>query len=137
MPPQFPDDDAIARLAEAFMDLSLPRVEWTHAAHFATAIYIFKRRPDLDAARDMPGFIRAYNAHVGGPPDGYHETITQASLRAARSELSNEPLTVILDRVLLRFGDKTWILTHWRRETLFSDRARLAWLDPDLQPLPF
>ncbi len=44
-------------------------------------------RPEWDLAREMPGIIRAYNESVGGVNSdnaGYHETITQASLRAAR-----------------------------------------------------
>ena len=77
----------ILRLGEEFTARTLPRGEWTHAAHFAAALWLMRYRPDLDAARDMPGLIRAYNESVGGVNDdsgGYHETITQASLRAVR-----------------------------------------------------
>ena len=42
----------------------------------------------------MPTMIRAYNEATGGANTetrGYHETITQASLRAARSFLMERP----------------------------------------------
>ena len=63
--------------------MHLPREEWTHAAHFAAALWLMRYRPELEPAAVMPGLIRAINESVGGVNDdtaGYHETITQASL---------------------------------------------------------
>src|SRR5258707_130291 len=84
----FNSDDEIAAIGVGLLDLSLPKPRWTHAAHFAAALWLISCRQDLDASRDMPGFIRAYNEATGvanTDTEGYHETITQASLRAARS----------------------------------------------------
>ena len=78
-------DDDIARIATGVIDRTLPKSEWTHAAHFAAAVWVLTR-PDMDAARDMPGLIRAYNTATGvanTDTEGYHETITLASIRAA------------------------------------------------------
>lgn len=134
-------DDEIERIATGMIARTLPKGEWTHAAHFAAAVWILTR-PDLDAFRDMPGLIRAYNEATGGrntDTEGYHETITQASLRAAAHHLApGRPLSEALAAILAGpCGRSDWLLAHWSRERLFSVEARRSWLAPDLQPLPF
>src|SRR5437870_3973651 len=107
----------IIRIGEGFADLTLPRGEWTHAAHFAAALWLMRSRTDLNAARDMPGMIRAYNESVGRSNDdsgGYHETITQASLRALRGVLDVNPEAPIhqLVNALMasNLGNPNWLL---------------------------
>lgn len=136
-------DGDIARIATGVIDRTLPKPQWTHAAHFAAAIWILTR-PDMDAARDMPGLIRAYNAATGvanTDTEGYHETITQASLRAARHWLAERPHAplsrVLADLLASDHGRSDWLLRYWSRDVLFSVQARRAWVDPNLQPLPF
>jgi hypothetical protein len=126
------------------LDRSLPKSQWTHEAHFAAALWLLARRQDLDVARDMPQFIRSYNEATGvanTDSGGYHETITQASVRAARSFVLQAPGRGLCDtcNALLSspFGKSDWVLTYWSRELLFSVQARKFWVDPDLQPLPF
>jgi hypothetical protein len=134
-------DTDIDRIGRGVADRTLPKPEWTHAAHFAAALWVI-RHPTLVAERDMPGLIRAYNEATGVPntdTDGYHETITQASLRAARAWLAARPgvpLSEALAALLASpFGRSDWLLQHWSREALFSVEARRAWLEPDLAPL--
>jgi hypothetical protein len=136
----YPDDDAIARLGARFLDLGLPKTEWTHAAHFATTLWLFATRPDIAPERDMPALIRAYNASVGGVNDdhhGYHETITQASIGAARAFVAErhrgEPLHEAVDALMAGpLGRSDWLLDHWSRDRLFSVEARRGWIAPDL-----
>ena len=134
----------VIRIGEGFAACTLPRGEWTHAAHFAAALWLMRCRTDLDAARDMPGMIRAYNESVGRTNDdsgGYHETITQASLRALRGVLDVNPDTPIhqLVNALMAssLGNPNWLLEYWSRDRLMSVEARRTWLEPDLKPLPF
>jgi hypothetical protein len=98
----------------------------------------------MNAERDMPGLIRAYNLATGvanTDSSGYHETITLASLRAARDWLEKtpeKPLHEVLNALLAsRYGRSDWLLEYWSKPVLFSVMARRAWLDPDLKPLPF
>ncbi len=93
----FSSDADIERIGRGIIDRSLPKAEWTHAAHFAAAFWLL-RSPERDALREMPGFIRAYNEATGTPntdTGGYHETITLASLRrvelVARGETECDP----------------------------------------------
>jgi len=139
----FTCEDEITHLGEGLVARSLPKAEWTHAAHFAAALWLM--RGGHDASMVMPGMIRAYNESVGGvnsDTSGYHETITQASLRAARAVLEANPADVPLWQIanaLMRsnLGNPNWLLEYWSRDRLMSVDARRAWLEPDLKPLPF
>ena len=138
----FSDEAQIAEIGEGLLDRSLPKARWTHAAHFAAASWLLTRRPDIDAFVQMPDLIRAYNAVTGGlnsDTEGYHETITQASLRAARGFLPAPGKLFESCNALLAspLGDKDWPLTYWSRDTLFSVAARRGWVAPDIRPLPF
>ncbi len=126
------------------IDHTLPKVAWTHSAHFAAALWVLACRPDLEVERDMPGIIRAYNEATGvanTESAGYHETITQASLRAARAFLGAHPgvpLHVVCNALMespLKSPD--WLLAYWSRQTLFSAAARRGWVAPDRAALPF
>ncbi len=140
----YPDDAAIARIAAGLLARSLPKQEWTHAAHFAATLHLLRHQSDFDGPRDLPAIIRAYNVAIGGQNTdtaGYHATITLASLRAAQSGLAMHhglSLHSILDRLLAGpQGRSDWLMAYWSRDRLFSTDARRAWLAPDLAPLVF
>lgn len=139
----YPDDAAIAQIAVGIQEHSLPKSAWTHAAHFGAALWLLRHEPNFDGERHMPGIIRAYNIACGtenSDSSGYHDTITRASLHAARLALAaapDTPLHVILDELMEGpRGRSDWLLRHWRRETLFSVAARRGWVAPDLETLP-
>ncbi|KSB88147.1 hypothetical protein AS593_02190 [Caulobacter vibrioides] len=132
----------VARLAQSLLDRSLPKAEWTHAAHLVATLRLVRTR-DENLEGELPGVIRAYNEAVGGVNDdagGYHETITQAYLAAIRAFAAALPADMddgeaaqhLLSTPL---GDRAWPLAFWSRERLFSVAARRGWVDPDLAPL--
>ena len=134
------DIDSIGR---GLVDRSLPKTQWTHAAHFAAAFWLL-RRPGVSAMRDMPGLIRGYNEACGvanTDSDGYHETITVASLRAAAAWLRSWPDTPLHQSLAqflaTEYGRSDWLLAYWSKPVLFSVTARREWVEPDLRPLPF
>jgi hypothetical protein len=135
----------IIRIGEGLAGCTLARPEWTHAAHFAAALWLMRYRQELDPPRDMPGLIRAYNESVGRVNDdsgGYHETITQASLRAARGVLVAYPAHIPVYRIVnalmsSSLANPNWLLEYWSRDLLMSVAARREWREPDLKPLPF
>ena len=141
----FPDDSSVERHVLRFLDRTLPKEEWTHEGHFAAALWLLRNRPALTSPDGMRTLIMRYNDATGKPnsdSEGYHHTITRASMRAAGDQLaahpSGEPLHKVL-RSLMRSacGRTDWLLEHWRAETLFSVAARRSWVDPDLKRLPF
>lgn len=135
-------DDEIEDVARGFCALTLPKAQWTHAAHFATALWLIRKRPELSPERAMPDMIRRYNESVGGVNSdsaGYHETITLASLRAARALLESMPAEATPAAALAALlasplGEKNWPFTYWSRDRLMSAEARRNWVEPDLLP---
>jgi hypothetical protein len=141
----FSAETQIHRIGQGVMDLSLPKAAWTHAAHFAAALWLLRYRPEINAPLAMPDLIRAYNEAAGvanTDSGGYHETITQASLRAARAFLARQPATMPVFEItnaLMQssLGKPDWLLEYWSRTLLFSPQARRAWREPDIKPLPY
>ncbi len=143
-PRQFSSEAEIQRAGEKFLDRSLPKPEWTHAAHFAVTLWLIRHRPSLDLDQKLPSLIQAFNEATGTPntdSGGYHETITRASLTAARAYFAAhqvQALPDVLDGLLASpLGTPTWLLEYWSRERLFSVAARRGWLPPDLKTLPY
>ena len=142
--PDLPSERAIAHLAARVLDCTLPKAEWSHAAHFAMALWCIRDRPDLAAPDGFRSVIQQLNeAHGTANTDssGYHHTITVASIAAARAVHDANEGAALHDTLsaLLAgpYGRPDWILSYWSKDRLFSVEARRAWLAPDLQPLPF
>lgn len=143
--PAFASEADIHRIGRGLLDLTLPKPEWTHAAHFAAALWLMRHRPELDPPTAMPGLIRRYNTATGvenSDTGGYHETITLASLRAARAFAAPYPPATALHEVLnalmaSALGAPGWLEAYWSRPVLMSVEARRRWVEPDREPLPF
>jgi hypothetical protein len=144
-PPRlFPDDAAIRRIGEGLLACTLPKADWTHEAHIAATCWLLRDRPDVDVDAAIGGFIRRYNAAVGGVNDdtsGYHATITQSFVAGIRSYLSlaapEASLAATVNSLLLRAeGQRNWPLGFYSHERLFSVAARRDFVAPDLAPLP-
>lgn len=140
----FTSDEEIAAIGRGLLERTLPKTMWTHAAHFAAVLWLIHCRPELETSREMPKLIRLYNEATGGAntdTSGYHETITQASIRAARAFLAGappQPLFVTCNALLCSsLGEPDWLLEYWTRDRLFSVEARRMWVEPDIQGLPF
>jgi hypothetical protein len=124
----------------AFEELRLPRNLWTHEAHVRMAWLYLRDRPLDEVIPIVRGGIQRYNASLGNS-EGYHETITVASLvlidhrfgrEAGKGSFADfrEVNPDLLDRTL------SALLGHYSREVLFSNQARRAFVEPDLIPLP-
>lgn len=138
----FASDAAMHSLLTALIDRTLPKSDWTHEAHFAAAIVLLSDSR-FQPVRDMPPIIRAYNEATGVANtdiEGYHHTITLASLRATRFIMAQgyESLTAALTALMRsEFARSDWLLRYWSREHLFTPQARKSWVEPDISPLPF
>ena len=142
MPLTEPD---IERIAAGVLARTHPYAEWTHAAHFAAALWLLRHPETLRRHGGMEPVIRGYNEAVGVPNTetrGYHATITEASLRATARALAeagpHAPLAPLLAALLASpLGQSRWLLAHWSETRLMSLDARRGWLEPDLAPLPY
>ena len=139
---KFRTTEDIFRLVRRFEDCTLPRGEWTHAAHLTVALWHLLQFDWPEAVGHVRRGIRRYNAAHDiptTPTGGYHETLTLFWLRTVRAYLEAErnearPL-VHLANELVATHDKSLPLTHYTRERLFSPEARAHWVAPDLKPL--
>ena len=140
----FSSESEIHFIAEGMINKTLPKSQWTHAAHFAVAVWLL-RNERYDAFAEMPDFIRNYNEASGTPntdTEGYHETITIASLLATKSFVDCQPkhcpLHEIVNGILESdLADPGWLFQYWSKDCLFSVQARREWVEPDLAPLPY
>lgn len=140
----FTSDIEIERIYAGLTDRSLPKPEWTHAAHFAAAVAMLSDLKQVTFDK-MPDVIRAYNLATGvanTDTDGYHHTITLASLMAAKSVMdavpNSQPLYEITNTILSgEYGSPKWLLKFWSKDVLFSVQARRDWTPPDIRDLPF
>jgi hypothetical protein len=143
-PRLFRDDAAVRHIGTGLLARTLPRAEWTHEAHLAATAWILIERPDIAPERDLPAIIRSYNESVGGvnsDSEGYHETITQISIRAVRRFLARtdaaQPLVEKVNGLLqAEEGRRDWPLRFYSRELLFSKGARRGWVEPNIGELP-
>jgi hypothetical protein len=136
--PHYRHADVIAALVRAFDDCTLPRAEWTHAAHLTVALwYLLRHNPEEATALIRAGILR-YNAAHGiltTPTSGYHETLTLFWIRLVRAHLAahahDTPLVALANGLVARY-DKHTPLHYYTRERLFSPEARTGWVEPDL-----
>ena len=136
---------AIERIALGMIDRTLPKRDWTHAGHFAAALWLCRHRRDLTRPEEIRRLISRYNEATNTAntdTGGYHHTITLASMRAAADHLARHPVDTPLHIVLSglmasRHGQPDWLLAYWSRELLFSVPARRGWAEPDIARLPF
>ncbi|MBV9924867.1 MAG: hypothetical protein JOZ96_07630 [Acidobacteria bacterium] len=138
----FRTTEEILSLVRRFEDCTLPRAEWTHAAHLTVALWHLLQFDWLEAVARVRRGIRRYNAAHGiveTPTGGYHETLTLFWLRTVRAFLEaerNEARALVrLANDLAAGADKGLPLAHYTRERLFSAEARAGWVEPDLKPL--
>ena len=134
--------EEIFSLVRRFDDCTLPRAEWTHAAHLTVALWYLLELDWPEATERVRSGIKRYNeAHgiVETPTGGYHETLTVFWLRFVRSFLEAErnearALTSLANE-LVATADSQLPLRHYTRDRLFSWEARANWVEPDLKQL--
>ena len=139
---QFRTNEEIFSLVRRFGDCTLPRSEWTHAAHLTVALWFLLEFDWPEATERVRRGIRRYNAAHGilpTPTGGYHETLTLFWLRKVRAFLEaerNEARALLhLANELTATHDKALPFSHYTRALLFSPEARAGWVAPDLKPL--
>ena len=154
---QAPPDRTLASDVDAAVDRFLAGTatpdEWTHEAHLRVFARLLGREGDVERAYEaMRRLILQHNARVSpnGEHGRYHETVTRYYAAAVHHALppagrasmpAGVPGTpggaVEVELALLPDLERSAPLRHWSREVLMSERARSAWITPDLQALPW
>lgn len=123
----------------AFIDAwergTLPKAEWTHAAHVAVAACYRVRHGDAALARTRQGIVR-YNTAVGTPntdASGYHETLTRfwSGMIALEVEGIDEEWQAARVAVERYGGDSRLHTQYYAADIVRSVEARRGWVPPD------
>lgn len=129
-------------LWEQFHAATLPKAEWTHAAHLRMA-WLFLRRHGVDEAHLLmrAGIIKLNAAHglVESASRGYHETMTCVWLALVAAAIRQTPALGESRELLAAHAEtlgKDAPLRYYSRELLFSVAARARFVAPDLASLP-
>jgi hypothetical protein len=131
-------DDLVARFRAA----TLPKPEWTHAAHQAVGTWHVLHLGPAEALAALRTSIRRLNDFHGTAnteTSGYHETITRAyTVLLARflEQARGAPLAQTVRSLLASpLAARDVLFRFYARETLMSPFARAQWVEPDLRPL--
>ena len=128
-------------LGQAFAVSALPADAWTHREHLRVA-WLHLRAFEVDEAhlRMRVGIIRLNASHglVETAERGYHETLTRFWLNLVRSLVTPVP-AASSDAFLEMHAERLTRdapLRYYTRDRIMSLRARAAFVEPDLLPLP-
>lgn len=119
---------------------TLPKHEWSHAAHVAVGACYALRHGDAALDRTREGILR-FNAAVGTAntdTSGYHETLTRFWAEVLAAEVAGQASEwQAAKRAVARFGeDRDLHGLYYGFDVVRSVDARRAWVAPDLAPLP-
>ncbi len=113
--------------------------DFSHRAHVRLA-YVYLVDSDVDLALDrMRAALVCFLSHHGIPATKYHETLTRAWVLAVHHFMHRAPVAASADEFIDRnplLLDTRIMLTHYSASLLFSDVARTAFVEPDLDPIP-
>ena len=113
--------------------------QFDHRAHLRLAFVYLCEGPVDAAMTRMRAALQAFLARNGVPADKYHETLTASWLKAVQYFMDKATSAASFNGFLKqddRLLDTRIMLTHYRKDTLFSDAARAAFVAPDLQAIP-
>ena len=115
----------------------IPNEDFRHASHLHVAwVYLAESSSMKQATNKMRETLRRFAAAAGNPQK-YHETIALfwvhllARVRAVSRAERLEELVYANPQML----EKNFPLDYYSAERLFSDEARVSWMEPDLKPL--
>ncbi len=124
----------------AFEGCTLPKSEWTHAAHLLTgACYVHELGREAALAK-MREWVRRYNESVGGKnteTSGYHETITAMWIRlldGLRREAGAMDRAEFAALAVERFASRRDVFRdYYDFDVVGSTEARMRWMEPTLK----
>jgi len=129
-------------LVSAFRSATLPRDEWTHAAHLRVGVWHVLTFGEA-ALDELRAAIRRLNEAHGTPNTdtaGYHETITWLFVRLIAhlrdQHPPNIPAARLADVAVERLSDRSLPGRYFSPALLASSEARRRVVAPDRDPLP-
>ena len=146
MTPAYSFLDSCAALQEfvrLWEERTLPKAEFTHAAHVAVCAFYTAEFGHAKALNNMRERIPLYNVAVDGQnteDSGYHETLTCLWAGIVGDFIARRrfPTTfAAVETTVLRFGEERKLhAAYYSYDVVADRRARREWVPPDLPGLP-
>lgn len=117
-----------------------PVPEFDHRAHLRLAYIYLVENDTGTAVQLMRDTLTGLLKHSGiDPSQKYHETLTEAWILAVHHFMNNTGTSESADDFIEKntvMLDSKIMMTHYSAEVLFSEQARLSFVEPDLDPIP-
>jgi hypothetical protein len=120
---------------------TLPKADWTHAAHVAVCAFYTAEFGSEEALQRMRLGIPPYNVASGGQnteDSGYHETLTCFWAAIIRDFIAAQNFATTFAAVqatVLRFGQERKLHeSHYSFDVVADRRARREWIPSDTIP---
>jgi hypothetical protein len=124
-------------LARAVERCEIANGDFNHAAHLHLAwVYLVESSSIQQAANKMRHALRRF-AEVAGKPEKYHETMTLFWMRLLSHAYAAGHRGCLEEMVRSnpQMLEKNFPLAYYSPKRLFSDEARVSWVEPDLKPI--
>lgn len=137
---KYETESDIETLVRSFEAGAIKRDDWRHAEHLTVALYyVWHHDFDRSLAKMRAGIfnlLRAFAVDLSKEMP-YHETLTRFWLRAVedfKNTKKAESIAAVCSQLIEKY-DKDHPLAFYSRETLFSDRARAEFVEPDIRSI--
>jgi hypothetical protein len=135
-------EETLDEFLHAFFHHTLPKAQWTHAAHVTVAACLLHKGRVPSVLPVVRNAISSYNLSVGTQntdTSGYHETLTIFWLRVVAQSLRQSPsasrLQAVRSIVAAYGAERSLHRLYYSRDIVTCTAARRAWVEPDLKPL--
>jgi hypothetical protein len=121
-----------------FESCEFPPSEFNHEAHLRLAyVYLVEYEPEA-AQNVMRQALLSYIKAHDVPPTKFHETLTRSWILAVK-HFMNKSASASFEEFAAQSQpllDSKVMLAHYSPETLYSEDARLSYVEPDLTAIP-
>ncbi len=127
------------RFRDRFEACEVPPSQFSHRAHLRLAyVYLCENDPETSIMLMKEALLR-FLRHNSIDPKHYHQTLTSAWILAVHHFMNKATYSDSAESLVSQFPqmqDSEIMKTHYSSEKLFSNRARLEFVQPDLDPIP-
>ena len=110
-----------------------------HHEHIRIAYILLTKLSVEEALSKLRGDLMSFLDYIGTDKSKYHETLTQAWLLAVNHFMHiSSPVTSFNEFIDSNniLSNKEIMYTHYSSELIESDKARIKFVQPDLEPIP-
>ena len=135
---KYKTEDEILSIVESFENGTISRDDWKHAEHLIVAFYYLSHHDFETALTKMRdgifNLLKSFGVDLSKEMP-YHETLTVFWMRAVddfRKSKNGASIIGVYNELTEKF-DKNYPLRFYSRELLFSEKARAAFVEADLE----